>query len=178
MSTFNVATRYAKALVKLAEEKKVFSSVSEDAELVFNTVSASKELRNVLVSPIIKSDKKKDILTDIFSGKISSDTLEFIHFLVKKGREDLILDVFSRFLELRNEELGQVNIGITSASELNDKQKQQMESVLANYTKKQVNLDYNINNELIGGFVARMGDSVIDASVQNQLKILKKKLLV
>ncbi|OGU34573.1 MAG: ATP synthase F1 subunit delta [Ignavibacteria bacterium GWB2_35_6b] len=175
MSDFNISTRYANALLELSVEKKIFDKVSEDAEFIFNTFFSSKELRKILANPVIESAKKKSIIEEVFLNKISSETMSFILFVVNKGRENYIYSIMKRFMELRDKKLGYVNIEISSASELTEEQKKELTDKLKNYTGKQVRLKYKIDSSILGGFVARIGDTIMDASILQQLKSLREK---
>lgn len=175
MSDFNISTRYANALLEISEEKKNFDKVSEDVEFIYNTFSSSKDLRKVIANPVIEEVKKKAIIKEVFTDRISSDTLSFILFVVNKGREDYIFPIAKRFLELRDIKLGFVNVEISSADELSDDQKLELVNKLKDYTGKQVRLKYKIDSAILGGFIARIGDTVVNASVLQQLKTLRKK---
>lgn len=177
MSDFNITSRYANALIELSEEKNVFEKTASDVELVFNTLTGSKDLRNMLASPVIKSAKKIEILKEIFDSYISQDTINFLTFIVNKNREDLLYEIAKSFVQLKNGKQGLVDINVKSAVEFDEAQKDLMKTQLAEYTKKQVRIDFNVDDNLIGGFVAKVGDTVLDGSVKQQLKNLKKQLL-
>ncbi|PKL81948.1 MAG: F0F1 ATP synthase subunit delta, partial [Ignavibacteriae bacterium HGW-Ignavibacteriae-3] len=68
MSVYRISYRYASSLIQLAEEKKNLKEISADGELIFNTLHHSKELRNVLKSPVVKLSDKKSLLDQIFKG--------------------------------------------------------------------------------------------------------------
>ena len=175
MSIFNVATRYANALIELASEKDIFSEVSLDIELVYKTLKDSRELRRFLENPIIKSDIKINVLEELFKERVSGDTQYFLNFVVKKNRVDILFDIVKRFTELRDQKLGFVNVQITSSIDLEESQKEIIKKRLEDYTKKKVRLEYNIDEKIIGGFIAKVGDQIIDASVLHQLNQLKKR---
>lgn len=175
MSDFNISTRYAKALLELSEVKKIFDKVSEDAEFIFNTFAGSKELKKILANPVIDSNKKKSIVEEIFTSKVSKETMGFILFVVNKGREEYIFPVMKRFLQLRDKKLGFINVEISSATELSAEQKNELTDKLKNYTGKQVRLKYKIDTSILGGFIARIGDTIMDASILQQLKSLRQK---
>src|SRR3989339_426283 len=127
MSVYRISYRYANSLMQLAEEKKIYSKIAQDADLIYSSLEASKELRTVLKSPVIKSTAKKNILTKIYQNKISKETESFLEFVVEKGTEDIVQ---SKFV---------------------------------------------VDERIIGGFVAELEDTVYDASVRHQLKLLRKK---
>ncbi len=177
MGNFTIATRYANALLEASEEKNTFDAVAKDMELIFNTFDSSKELRVAISNPILSEEKKINILREIFGGKVSSDSLEFLFFVVKKGRDEVMFDILKRFMELRDDKMNIVKVLITSAFELNEKQKSEIKSKLTGYLQKDVRMQYKVNPTLIGGFTVRVGDTVLDASVVHQLELLRNKFL-
>lgn len=177
MSSYNVSTRYAKALTQLAEEGGNYTVIARDVEMVYNTYSGSRDLRVVLASPIVNEGKKKDILKALFGGKVHSSTMEFLNFLLTKKRITDLQYILARFLEIRDQKLGIVRIGIKSAVELDKSQSDKLVESFKDITKKDVKMSYELDDKLIGGFIAKYGDTLIDASVVNQLRLLKKKLL-
>ncbi len=177
MLEYNVSTRYAVALMELAEEKKSFDQVSTDIEFVYNTFVQSKELRNVISSPIIEQQKKTEILDAIFSQHIKTDALNFIKFIIDKNRDDLLFSIIKRFVDLRDAKLGVASAEVYSAVDISDDQKNELAEKLKEFTGKQIKAQYKVNEDLIGGFKVKIGDKVFDASVANQLSTLKKTLL-
>ena len=176
MSEFAISTRYAKALMGIAESSSSFEVVVNDVNLINNTLVNSRELRNFLVNPIINSDKKLKILYELFSSEISDDVKKFIKLIVDKGREKLLVDITKRFLSLADEKLKQVKVHVLSAIELDQIQKEKINKKLKEILKMNIIADYEIDNSIIGGFKVKFKDTVIDASIQHQLEILKKKL--
>lgn len=177
MSIFNVSTRYSKALFEQAESKGNLNAVAADVEFVHNTIEGSKELRNLLKSPVIGEDRKLSALEEIFKNKTSQDIINFLKFIVSKGRADLLNEVLKRFLEIYDENAGIVNISVSSSEKMNELQAKKLENNLESFTNKKVKVKYSVDDGLIGGFIAKIGDTLIDASVANQLRLLKKQLL-
>lgn len=175
MSVYRIAYRYANSLMLLAEEKNIFKKISEDADLVFNTLFGSKELRAVLKSPVVKVDVKKSVLEKIFEKKISTETLSFISFVLEKNREDILFDIFKEFLALVDKKNGVVKARVASAVEFDDKLKQKMVVDLEKKIAKKVSAVYSVDSNIIGGFIVRIEDTVYDASVKHQLSLLRKR---
>lgn len=175
MSVFRISYRYANSLMLLAEEKNIFNKISDDADLIFNTLNGSKELRAVLKSPVVKSTDKKALLEKIFQNKISGDTNSFLNFVVEKNREDLLFDIFKEFLALVDKKNGVVKARVVSAIDLNDQIKQKMVVDLEQKTNKKISANYSVDPNIIGGFIVRIQDTVFDATVKNQLNLLRKK---
>ncbi|KUO60837.1 hypothetical protein APF79_04985 [bacterium BRH_c32] len=177
MGNFRVASRYAKSLIRLSEEKDIFNSVAESADLVFNTLKNSKELRAVLRNPVVKQEIKKEVLKEIFSGKVTSEVDTFFNLVIEHNREDILFEIITRFIDLKNEKLGIVNAVVKSAIDLDDESKARILKELEDFTKKKVIITFKVDSSLIGGFMVLINDQVIDSSIKNQLKLLKKKLV-
>ncbi|OGV05721.1 MAG: ATP synthase F1 subunit delta [Ignavibacteria bacterium RIFOXYA2_FULL_37_17] len=120
-------------------------------------------------------DDKKSLLQKIFENKISNETASFVGFVVEKNREDILFDIFKEFIALADKKNGIIKAKVVSASELNDQLKQKMIVDLSKKTNKKVSANYNVDANLIGGFIVRIEDTVYDASVKHQLNLLRKK---
>ena len=177
MSEFSVSTRYATALMELAENKNIFEEISGDISLIFNTLYKSPELKVILANPIIKEDKKRAILEEIFKSKISNDMLIFLKFIIEKKRENLLPAITKRYLVLRDIKLGIIDVKIKSIYDFSEEQIMDLKNKLENYTKKKVRMSFSHDDNIIGGFIVRFDDTVIDASIKHQLNLLKKKLI-
>lgn len=177
MSVFNISNRYANAFLGQIQELNIFDKAAEDIELVYNTLNESKELRVALASPVISEDQKKKILDAVFGDKISKETKNFLVFIVSKNREDILFDIAKRFLELRDEKKEIVNVVVTTAVELDADEKKLFEERLEKYTGKKVRMSYLIDDKIIGGFLVKIKDELLDASVVHQLELLKKRLV-
>jgi F-type H+-transporting ATPase subunit delta len=175
MSVFRVSYRYANSLMLLAEEKNIFQEVAKDADLIFNTINNSKELKVILKSPVIKTELKKKLLNEIFSNKISSETLSFIDFVIQKNREDILLEIFKEFLVLCDKKNKILRAKVKTAVELDESLKSKLTTKLESRTNQKVIANYLLDQKIIGGFVVEIDDQVYDASVKHQLAQLRKK---
>ncbi len=175
MSVFRISYRYANSFFQLAEEKKSLKKFAEDVELIHNTLIQSKELRAILRNPVIKQKDKKNLLSKIFESKIQKETSDFLEFLVSKGREEMITEIMKEFLNLRDDKEGIVKTNITSSVDLTDSVKKEIASKLEKKTNKKVKTEFGVDNNIIGGFIVQIKDTVYDASVKHQLELLRKK---
>ncbi len=176
MSNFSVSTRYAKALWELAEEEKSFETVASDVDFVLNTFRSSRDLRRAIANPIIKHEVKIKVLEEIFGDKISATGLKFLKFIISKNREELFGDILKRFTEIRDEEFGILRVEVTTAYDMPENQREELEKKLSDFTGKKVVASYKKDESIIGGFLVQMKDTVVDASVKNQLELLRKVL--
>lgn len=174
MKDTKVAARYAKSLLDLSIEMKSLEVVLADMRLILSVCSANPELAVVLRSPIIKSDKKLSILTELFGKQICPLTQKFINLLSLKGRESYIMYIAEQFINQYKENKGITTAVITSASSLDEASRNQVMSIVKNAAKSEVVLEEKVKADLLGGFVLRIGDTQVDASVLRQIKNLRR----
>lgn len=174
MSIFTVASRYAKSLIQLAEEQTSLEAVKVDIEGVISVLKANSELVAVLSNPIISADKKRNILTALFDGKINPMIISFFNILVNKGRSGILLNIAQEFVREYNEVKGIVKATVTSATELSESTLAELQAKIADEIKAQVILKNVVDKTLIGGFVVRVGDRQVDASIAGRLNKLEK----
>lgn len=174
MAETKISSRYALSFLRIAIDKNILENTASDMEMMLNAFEDSRELRRAIESPVIRSEVKETILSEIFSGKVDDESMKFIKFIVSKGRESLLPSIAKRYLELRDEHLGIVQASVFSAFELSGEQKNQLKKRFETSLGKKVIFSYQIDNSLLGGFVAKLGDTIYDASVKHQLNLLKK----
>ena len=175
MTETKVSIRYANSLMDIALEKESIDQLSKDMELIRSALHSSTGLRRLLENPIIKFEKKKSILEEIFKKKVSDDSMNFILFIVEKKREEFLESIILKFLELRDEQLGIINVDVKTAFEFSEDQREKLKDKLERMFDKKARLNFNIDKEIIGGFVARINDTVYNASIKHQLELLKKE---
>jgi F-type H+-transporting ATPase subunit delta len=171
MKETRVASRYAKSLITLAQERGELEMVHDDMSLVRKTVDENRELDLLLHSPIIKDDKKLSILREIFAGKIGETSQKFIDILVNKHRVHLIDDVAEeverQYLSIK----GVVSAQVVSAIPLSDAERSEVLRVVKQLDgRPDVQLDEKVDKSLIGGFIITVGDRQIDQSVAGRLE--------
>jgi F-type H+-transporting ATPase subunit delta len=177
MSDFRVLHRYANSFLETAIEKKKLDVITNDMHLLVDTLKQNRKLELMLESPVIRPELKFKILDEIFGKKISKDSMDFIEFVISKKRENLLQSIGNRFLELRDEHLGIANVVVTAASEFSGEQKNFLQNRLENILEKKVALNFKTDLDLVGGFIAQVGDTLYDASIKHQLELLKKQFL-
>jgi F-type H+-transporting ATPase subunit delta len=177
MIDHKVSVRYASSLLDSAIEKKNLDSVAVDMELVYNTLEGNKELNLMLRSPVVKSQIKSSIIKEIFSNKINSDSLAFLLFVIDKKREDLLENIAKKFLALKDDYFGILNVEIITAYDFTSDQKEKIQHQFEANLKKTIRLKFVTDQSLIGGFVANVADTLYDASIKHQLELLRKQFL-
>jgi F-type H+-transporting ATPase subunit delta len=177
MAEYKVSNRYAGSLLQTSIDAKNLEQTSKDIELIVNALRENHKLQLMLSNPVIKPALKLSILNEIFKNKIGSQTIKFVKFIVDKGREDLLYSIFQKFLDLKDEYLGIVNVDVRTPFAFTSGQEEQLRKNLESRLNKKIIFKFSIDSNMIGGFIARVGDTVFDASVKHQLEILKKQFL-
>jgi F-type H+-transporting ATPase subunit delta len=168
------ASRYVKSLLSLAVEQKAVEQVHQDMLLFSKVVNENSGFRLMLLNPIIRHDKKRDILEKVFKGKVHNLTFAIFEILTRKNREPLLASIAKEFHEAYNEYKGIGKATITTATPLDAKLRGEFEALVRKYSdKKEVELIEKVDKEMIGGFVLNVGDRQVDASIANKLKALK-----
>lgn len=176
MKTIRVAQRYAKALLDLANELKIQEDIYQDMLLV-QSVSEVKSFKNMLVSPIISSVKKVEVINVLFEGKIQKLTMDFLSLIIRKKREYNILQIADQFVESYKNANGILTTEIQTAVALDEEIKSNLIKELKAHTgASAVELGEKVKEELLGGFVLKYKNMQYDASIRTKLNDLKKSL--
>lgn len=172
MSDIRVASRYAKSLIELAEEKSVVDQVNADMQLFSQVVSQNRDFKLLLENPIVKSDKKLAIINSVFKGKVQELTLAFFILIARKNRESILNSVATSFQDQYKVMQGIQTAEVVSAAPLTPALRDELGQKLVAQTGKRIELVERVDPSLIGGFVLRVGDKQIDSSVKNSLRKL------
>lgn len=173
MRDIKVASRYAKSLLGIAVEQKQLEDVYKDMQLINNVCSQSRDLELLLKSPIVKSDKKAAILTDIFGKQIGQISSSFISIILNKKREGLLGDIANAFIDAYKVYNNITTAKVTSAVPLSKGQKEAIESLLKKQGNEKVELAEIVNEAIIGGVIIRVGDKQVDESIRRKLTDLE-----
>ena len=177
MSVSRIAGRYAKSLLDLAQEQGKLDTILQDVKS-FKEATTNRELFLMLKSPIINTDKKRNVVKAIFGDRMDQLTNAFVDIIMTKGREEFLPEICDEFV---NQYRGLKNITsatVTSAVELNDatltKIKNKIMTEMSNGAGE-VEVVTKVDPSLIGGFVIEVGDKLYDASVAHKLGKLRKE---
>jgi len=169
-----VATRYAKSLLDLAIEKGQLEAIYKDMLLVKSVCETNKDFVSFLESPVVKSDKKKAILAEVFKGKVSDMTMSFINIIAEKRREGYVDDIAIAFDEQYKKHKNILTAVITSANGIDATTRSKVIELVKATATGEVELIEKTNKDLIGGFVIKIGDKQYDSSVSRKLNDLRK----
>ncbi|ABO51655.1 ATP synthase F1 subcomplex delta subunit [Desulforamulus reducens MI-1] len=172
-----VARRYAQALYEIAQEKNALEAMEQELKGVAEAIEGTRELQKVLYHPQVLPGEKKNLLKALFTDKVSDETLNFLGLVVDKRRENYIAGIAAEFSVLANEARGKVAAEVTTAIEIDEKQKQELVKVASRMAGKEVEPTFGVDPSLIGGVVVRIGSKVIDGSIKTRLATIKSRLM-
>jgi F-type H+-transporting ATPase subunit delta len=176
MRDARIARRYARAFLGLAKSREDLEQLSRDLQLLRRVVRESREFVAFLKSPVIKADKKQAALRAIFESRVKPQTMGFLLLIVEKRREETLPRILEEFFSLVDERLGIVAVDVQAATDLPKGYREKIGSEFERLTRKKVRLDVRVDRGLIGGLVARVGDTVFDGSIKRQLELLRSQL--
>jgi F-type H+-transporting ATPase subunit delta len=176
MNDSKISVRYSRALFQSAIGKKSLDKVNKDMILI-SEVCKTPETKELLNSPIIVPSKKSAIFHKIFEGNVEKITLSLLDLVVKNGRESYIPSIARAFIHETMKYKGITKSVLTTAIEVNASVKKQINDLISEVFNTKVELEENIDTEIIGGFVLRVDDNYIDASIRNKLRKVKKELI-
>lgn len=176
MASTKSAARYAKALLDLTLENGSVEAVEKDLIRFVQVVKESNDFRIFLNSPVVRDDKKIAIYQKVFEG-FNPLTMQFFTLVTKNGREQLLPEIAAQFERQLMKNRGIVSGSIVSATPLTEKTKQEILDRIAPAFEGSLQLSESVDPSLLGGFVIRIEDKQIDASVANKLKELRQELV-
>lgn len=175
MNDSKISVRYSRALFESALEKKLIDNVYDDMKFI-SEICKIPELKELLLSPIIVPSKKTDILHKVFGKNIEKITLSLVDLVIKNGRERFLPDIARNFLHETKKHKGITESVLTTAEKVDEKIKKQIVDLVSGIFNTKVELNEVINKDIIGGFILRIDDNYIDASIKNKLRKIEKEL--
>lgn len=174
MLTSKVAKRYAQGLLDFTQESGNTEAVFNEMKDIVKIMSQSKHLNQFFSTPIIDARKKEAIALEIFKD-FSPVAKNIIRLIIKQGRESQLKGIAQEFINKVEDIKGTQRISLTSASKLSEQNIQKIiaDSKMVNVTN--YDLETIIKPEILGGYILRVGDQQIDASVRTKLSNIKKE---
>lgn len=176
MNDSKISVRYSRALFQLALEKKIIDKVNKDMILI-SELCKMPETREFLHSPIIVPSKKSFIFHRMLEENVEAITLSLVDLIVKNGRESYLPAITRVFIHETMKYRGITESVLTTAMKVNTEVKKQLTDLIEEVFSTKVELEEIVNPEIIGGFILRVDDNYIDASIRNKLSKIKKGLL-
>ena len=174
MTGTRAAIRYAKAILEVSNAKGNAAVVSQDMETIAKAISESKELKLFLSNPIIKGNIKLNALLEVFASA-NEDTKSLFQVLLQNKRFDILEAITVQFKKLYDEMNGVQVAFVTTATELTPVMEAQVLAKIKELSTKEITIVSQVNPEIIGGFIIRIGDTQYNGSIADKLSQLKRE---
>jgi F-type H+-transporting ATPase subunit delta len=174
MEGTRAASRYAKSFIDLSTEQGVLEQAYADMKLIAEVCAANHEFVSFLKSPIIKTDKKQEVLKQVFAGKLNKVTEAFVRLITDKKREIYLQQIANEFISQYKEKKKILTAVVTTANGIDENIRKKVMEIVKGSSQSDVVLEEKIDKDIIGGFVLRVGDKQIDASIASKLNLLKR----
>ena len=172
-----VSKTYGDALFELSVEEKKVDSLFEEAKVFLEVIKKNDELIKFMKHPKIVKEEKMKTGKEIFDQNFSGEFAGFLMILVQKDRFGEVEKILEYFIG-RIKEYKKIGVAyVSTAVSLNETQKEKIEKRLLETTSyESFEMNYTVDEALLGGMVIRVGDRVVDTSIQNKLRDLSKQL--
>jgi F-type H+-transporting ATPase subunit delta len=178
LSSQTVARRYASALADVVIERREEREVQKEIELWASMIDSNPQLKEVFANPTVAVDQKRTVLEELISrSRVRETTASFLRVLLRNQRLAQLPEVSGRFGQVLDERAGVVAAEITTARPIPEDLKKALHDTLASATGRTVRLTFATDENIIGGLVARIGSTVFDGSVENNLERLADGLI-
>jgi F-type H+-transporting ATPase subunit delta len=171
-----VAT-YAEALFEAARERDELEEVLSDLQEFVTALQETEELRLFFYGGQVPERQKRRALDGLTEG-MKTSTTNFLKVLVDNGREEILKVVLRRYEEILKEHLGRIEVEVTTAVKLSEESERRLRERLGNVLEgREVILEANVDQDLIGGAVFRFGGRMMDGSIRGRLESLREGML-
>ena len=172
-----VGKRYALALFQLALENNELEKMEEELSVLKEVFETNKDFYAFLESPKITREKKKQVLSTVFSG-FSERVLNALNLMIDRNRIDHIVPMAEIFIGLSYEHRGIAKSIVESARPLSEEEKATISKVFAaKVGKKDLEIQNKVNSDILGGIKVRIGNRIYDGTLQGKLERLRRKLV-
>ncbi len=170
-----IARVYADALFEVARDKKSLDSIHEQLGQFADAVDENRDLQVFFFSPYFSSTEKREGIEKAVSGA-DSELVNFLELLAEKHRMPAIFRIRRRFDELWAEANKRLEVTLTSAVELDESVVKKVGKEVERQTDRKIDLETEVDPDVLGGLVLRVGNMVLDASVRSKLERLRKEV--
>jgi len=173
----NISKRYARAFFEIAEADKKLEQYYEELKQFSSIIAGNKDLGGFLANPIFEQESKKKVMEQII-GKLSLSpmTINFLKLLIDKKRIDVLSDIESCYRQMMDETLKKLRVNVKTAFPLSADMLTYIKSSLEKMTGKQVEVSVENDQNLLGGIVIGVGDTLYDGSIKSQLNNMRNLL--
>lgn len=179
MKSIEVADRYAQAIYELGKEEEILDDLQSDLEEVVEVINTNDAFFPFLIHPLVPDKDKRTVLKKVFGESLGREAMNFLQILVQKGREDYLPLIYKRVKKIRmdQDEIVEVEVAFPPRFD-REEVVSRVENNLTEILEREVWItEVSEDEDLIGGIKLKIGERVIDGSVQGRLEGLKQFVL-
>jgi F-type H+-transporting ATPase subunit delta len=176
MAADDVIRGYAEALFNVLRAEGELDRVEDELFRFGKLLDTNHELKQALSDQALDRAQRNKVLEELLAEKVSPSTLGLLTFIVGQGRARQMPQILSELSDLAAEARNAVVAEVRSAVPLDDKQRKELAAALSKATNKKVEVKVLVDPSVIGGIVAKVGDTVIDGTVKRRLEQLKEQV--
>lgn len=177
MDLGSISSRYAKALLRFANENGDASAVCTSLEGLLASFRTLPNLRSALENPVLSEEKKIELLTLACGGSVGTSLKRFMTLLAENNRLDMVQFIAVAYIEAYRRAQGIVSSRLTVPIEPTSKVIERLKAIVTAHAQNQVEFSVNVDPAILGGFVIEYDTYAFDASVRNRLSRMRKHLL-
>jgi len=167
---------YAQAIFSIAEAEGDLGSVEDELFRFGRIVESRADLRDALTDPALPAERKKAVIGELLGGKASKHTIAVLDFLMELGRARDLSRIIDALTELAGERRKRVVAEVRTAVPLDEFRRARLQEALSAATGKHVELRVIVDDSVVGGVAARVGDQVFDGTVRRKLDVARERL--
>lgn len=176
MATDDRIRGYAQALFAVAEAEGALEDVEAQLFGFSRTVEAQPQLREALTDIHLPADRKRAVVEELLGDSAHPQSVNLLAFIVEQGRARDLSAIVDEMVRMAAERREQAVAEVRTAVPLDAGQRERLTDALSRATGKQVELRVVVDESIIGGVVARIGDQVYDGSIRRRLELARERL--
>jgi F-type H+-transporting ATPase subunit delta len=178
MLDMSLAVRYANALYGAAQEQKCVSAVIDELGSFLNVLTQDAQLKKFFSHPAIAPSEKKLLLDDLVGNRLTPLCRKFLTTLLDAKRINYLGLIHETLVKLHNKEQNRVKACVSSVLPLDAGVRKKVKERIEHFLQKEVDLDFAIDPDLLGGIKLIVEDKVVDGSILHNLKKMEQKIAV
>ena len=175
MNDSKISVRYSRALFQSALEKKIIDRVYKDMGYI-SEICRLHEVRDLLVNPVITPAKKREVIHSLLEKEVDKTTLSFVDLVITNSRESFLPAIARVFIGDTLKYKGITETVLTTAVGTDEITRKEISDLVSSAFDTKVELKEIIDKDILGGFILRIDDKLIDASIRNKLRTIEKEL--
>ena len=172
-----IIKKYSQALYKVAVKEDDINQISNRLHNIKSILKSVPELNQLLITRRVQMEDKMIMLKKILGDIISDIEMDLMVLLMENGHMMLFGEVIKRFDYLLDKNSQVIKIRITSSAILSDDEVQRISSIIENNIQKEVEVEMETDESIIGGIKLRVGNTLIDGSIYSHLQKMRDTLI-